>query len=156
MAKILIVDDSSIARKNLASILTGGGHTIIAEASNGESAAKEYDKHMPDIVTMDITMPILDGIGCLKRILKHHPTANIVMVSALDQKNMVLSAIQYGARHYIIKPFTAEKVLSVMDEVMTYSENAAKLASGINDKLEDTINELNSTIGALDKTIDKI
>jgi YesN/AraC family two-component response regulator len=152
MATILIVDDSSITRRNLANILTDAGHTIVADASNGEAAYKEYEKHLPDIVTMDITMPILDGIGAVKKIIKYFPDANIIMISALDQKNMVLSAIQCGARHYIIKPFTTHKVLSVVDEVLTFSENAAKL-SNINNKLENTIDDISTTIDDIDKAI---
>lgn len=156
MAKILIVDDSSIARRNLASILADAGHTIVAEASNGEAAYKEYEKHLPDLVTMDITMPILDGIGTVKKIIKYYPDANIIMISALDQKNMVLSAIQCGARHYIIKPFTGNKVLSVVDEVLTFSENAAKHNSTINHKIEDTIDDLSSKISDIDKTLNQL
>lgn len=134
MATILIVDDSSITRRNLANILIEAGHTIVAEASNGEAAFTEYDKHLPDLVTMDITMPILDGIGAVRKIIKHYPDANIIMISALDQKNMVLSAIQCGARHYIIKPFSESKVLSVVNEVLIFSENATELSFGTKDK----------------------
>jgi DNA-binding NarL/FixJ family response regulator len=129
MARILIVDDSSIARRNLSNIFTDAGHTVVAEAPNGELAFKEYERHEPDIVTMDISMPMLDGIGAVKKIIKKYPDANIVMISALDQKHMVLSAIQCGAKHYIIKPFTAAKVLSVIDEVLLLREKAASAAS---------------------------
>lgn len=153
MANILIVDDSSIARRNLSTILTNAGHNVVAEVSNGESAYREYEKYTPDIVTMDITMPILDGIDALKKILKYYPDANIIMVSALDQKNMVLSAIQYGARHYIIKPFTAEKVTTIVDEVLSYSDNAFRQAAALNSKLDKTIGDLSGTINELDHTI---
>lgn len=155
MAKILIVDDSSIARRNLATILSDAGHVIVAEAPNGELAFKEYERHTPDIVTMDITMPLLDGIGAVKKILKHYPNATIVMISALDQKQMVLSAIQCGAKHYIIKPFTADKVLSVIDEVLLYSESSSP-ASSINNKLNEAISDINHAIDDIDKTIDKL
>jgi YesN/AraC family two-component response regulator len=156
MAKIVIVDDSSISRKNLSTILTDAGHTIISEASNGESAFNEYKKHLPDLVTMDITMPILDGIGAVSKILKHYPDANIIMVSALDQKQMVLTAIQCGARHYIIKPFTADKVLSVVEEVLIFSENAAKHSESISNKLGDTISNIDSAINDIDKTLNNL
>lgn len=154
MANILVVDDSSIIRRNLSTILTEAGHTIVGEAINGESAYKEYEKLQPDLVTMDITMPILDGIGSVKKILKHFPDANIIMISALDQKQMVLSAVSSGAKHYIIKPFTADKVTAVVNEVLSHAEAANKASAAINSKLDDTIDELNTTIEDLDNVID--
>ena len=156
MAKILIVDDSSIARRNLNTIFADAGHTVVAEALNGEIAYKEYERHLPDIVTMDITMPTLDGIGAVKKIMKGFPDANIIMVSALDQKNLVLSAIQCGAKHYIIKPFTADKVLSVVDEVLFFSENVEKLSADINNKLDDTIGNISMTIDDIDRAINQL
>lgn len=153
MATILIVDDSSIARRNLATILTDAGHTVIAEALNGEIAYKEYERYLPDLVTMDITMPTLDGISAVKKIMKNFPDANIIMVSALDQKNLVLSAIQCGAKHYIIKPFSGDKVLSVVDEVLLFSENVEKFSSSINSKLENTIGDISMTIDDIDKAL---
>jgi two-component system chemotaxis response regulator CheY len=156
MAKILIVDDSSIARRNLATILTDAGHTIVAEALNGEIAYKEYERYLPDLVTMDITMPTLDGIGAVKKIMTSFPDANIIMVSALDQKNMILLAIQYGAKHYIIKPFTGEKVLSVINEVLLFSENAEKLSTDINQKLENTIDDIGMSMDDIDKAINQL
>lgn len=128
MAKILVVDDSSIMRRNLSTILTKAGHTIVGEAVNGESAYKDYVKLLPDLVTMDITMPILDGVDAVKKIIKYYPDANIIMISALDQKQMVLSAIQNGAKHYIIKPFTVDKVIAVVNEVLKNAEALRKIA----------------------------
>lgn len=154
MAKILVVDDSSIMRRNLATILSEAGHTIVGEAANGESAYKEYERLQPDLVTMDITMPILDGIGAVKKILKYYPNANIIMISALDQKQMVLAAVQNGAKHYIIKPFTAEKVAAVVNEVLSNSETPEKASENLNNKLDNTITEINTVIDDLDKVID--
>jgi YesN/AraC family two-component response regulator len=154
MAKILVVDDSSIMRRNLSTILTEAGHNVVGEAANGESAYKEYERLQPDLVTMDITMPILDGIGAVKKILKYYPEANIIMISALDQKQMVLAAVQNGAKHYIIKPFAAEKVAAVVNEVLSSSEAAEKTQEKLNDKLDNTITEINSAIDDIDKTID--
>jgi len=156
MAKILVVDDSSITRRNLSTILTDAGHNVVAEASNGEAAFKEYEKHMPDLVTMDITMPILDGIGAVKKIIKHYPDASIIMISALDQKHMVLSAIQCGARHYIIKPFNSDKVLSVVEEILLFSENASKHSTSISSQLDSTIEDLSDAISDLDNTLNKL
>ncbi|MEN2774678.1 response regulator [Acetivibrio clariflavus] len=121
MATILIVDDSSMARRNLKNILISEGHTVVAEATNGVQAFVEYEKHKPDLVTMDISMPILNGIDGTKKILLSYPDARIIMVSALNQKLMVLAALQNGAKHYIIKPFAPEKVTEVVNEVLHLS-----------------------------------
>lgn len=118
MAKILIVDDSIVMRRNLRIILEEAGHTVVGEANDGQQAYFEYRKTKPDLVTMDITMPKVDGIDALINILENFPNANIVMISALDQKTKVFSALRNGAKHYIIKPITSEKIISVIDKVM--------------------------------------
>ncbi|TLS50274.1 response regulator [Paenibacillus antri] len=133
MATVLIVDDSILMRRNLKMMLTEAGHEVVAEASNGIEAYKEYVKTMPDIVTMDITMPVMSGIDAVKKIIASYPDANIVMISALDQRSMVFDAIQNGAKHYILKPITAEKVLHTINEVLhqvsAEDETAASAAS---------------------------
>ncbi|MBC7959605.1 MAG: response regulator, partial [Vallitaleaceae bacterium] len=93
MAKILIVDDSIVMRKNLAAILRQGGHSIIGEASNGRQAVSQYFDLEPDIVTMDIPMPILSGVEAVRQIIKIDADAKIIMISAVNQKKMVFSAI---------------------------------------------------------------
>lgn len=118
MARILIVDDSIIMRRNLTSILKEVGHTIVGEAGNGTQAYLQYRMHKPDIVTMDITMPNMDGLDALKQILEDDPAAKVIMISALDQKSKVYTALRSGAMHYIIKPLTAEKITSVIDSVL--------------------------------------
>lgn len=123
MAKILIVDDSMIMRRNLKAILAEAGHSVIAEASNGKEAVMEYENHMPDLVTMDITMPVMNGIEAVKQIMSKFPEAKIIMISALDQRNMVFEALENGASHYIVKPITPDNVLSVIGAVL--GENIA-------------------------------
>lgn len=127
MARILIVDDSIIMRRNLKTILIQAGHSIIAEATNGKEAFIEYERHLPDLVTMDITMPIMNGIEAVKKIIYRYPEAKIIMISALDQRNMVFEALESGAKHYIIKPITTDNILAVLDTVLgeeeTKSEN---------------------------------
>lgn len=118
MARILIVDDSLIMRRNLTMILKEAGHTIVGEASNGQQAYLQYRRQKPDIVTMDITMPNVDGIDALKHIMEEDPSARVIMISALDQKAKVYTALRNGAKHYIIKPLTAEKITSVIDSVL--------------------------------------
>jgi YesN/AraC family two-component response regulator len=118
MANILIVDDSILMRRNLRVLLKEAGHEVVAEASNGMEAYREYAKHLPDLVTMDITMPIMSGLDSLKKIIATFPDAKIVMISALDQKSMVFEAIQNGAMHYILKPITLEKMLTTISTVL--------------------------------------
>ena len=126
MARILIVDDSKIVRLHLNTILSKAGHEIIAEAENGMQAYHEYTKYKPDLVTMDITMPLLDGVRAVKKIINDYPQARIIMVSALDQKNMVIAAIQNGAKHYILKPFEADKVIAVVNAVLGNAEASSE------------------------------
>lgn len=118
VARIMIVDDSMIMRRNLKTILTQAGHSVVAESSNGKEAVIEYEKYVPDLVTMDITMPIMNGIEAVKRIISKFPEANIIVISALDQRNMVFEALENGAKHYIIKPITPDNVLLVINTVL--------------------------------------
>jgi len=154
LAKVLVVDDSSIMRRNLSAILKNAGHTIVSEAANGELAAKEYEKHKPDLVTMDITMPVLNGIGAVKKIIDYDPEAQIIMISALDQKFMVLTAIQNGAKHYIIKPFSTEKVIAVVNEVLNSSHG--KAAKKADKPCKQPPSVLNTTIVGINQSIDNI
>lgn len=119
MANILVVDDSIVMRKNLSTILRGDGHVIIGEASNGRQAIALYDELQPDVVTMDISMPIMSGVEAVQKIIEKYPEAKIIMISAVNQKKMVFNAINYGAKHYVIKPIDSQKVLGVVNEVIS-------------------------------------
>ncbi|MFZ5969253.1 MAG: response regulator [Bacillota bacterium] len=121
MARVLVADDSAFIRKNLKMVFSQGGHTVVAEATSGYETFTEYERTKPDLVTMDITMPAMNGIETTKKILAKYPEANIVVISAMDQKKMVFDAIESGAKHYIIKPITAEKVLNITDDVLQRS-----------------------------------
>jgi two-component system chemotaxis response regulator CheY len=153
LAKVLVVDDSSIMRRNLSTILVSAGHIIVGEAANGETGVKEYKLRRPDLVTMDITMPLLDGINAVKQIIEFDPDAQIIMISSLDQKRMVLTALQNGARHYIIKPFSPEKVLDVITEVLNTSKG--KYASG-SEKLQGPSVKRQKSVGVINNTISEI
>ncbi len=118
MATILIVDDSAIMRKNLRSILTQAGHTVIAEAANGSEACLAYITHSPDLVTMDVTMPVMTGIEAVRKIVASDPQARIIVISAFDQRSMLFEAMELGAKQYIIKPITAEKLNAVVHKVL--------------------------------------
>lgn len=144
MARILIVDDSAVMRLNLRKILMESGHEIIAEAPNGKVALNMYEKYKPDLVTMDITMPVMSGVDATGFIVSKYPDAKIVMISALNQKKMVYDALKNGARHYIIKPIDKQKVMSVLNEVLLtetshiqkYEENQER-QSKIEDETKD-------------------
>ncbi|SHE60077.1 two-component system, chemotaxis family, response regulator CheY [Marinitoga hydrogenitolerans DSM 16785] len=117
MAKILIVDDAPFIRNQLKLILEPLKFDII-EASDGKEAIEVYKRHNPDIVTMDISMPIMDGVKALSEIIKYDPKAKIIMVSALGHKMRVLEAIEKGASYYIVKPFVSEKVIKTIMMVL--------------------------------------
>lgn len=114
---ILVVDDAMFMRKMLEGILTKHGHTIVGEASNGREALNEYKKYNPDLVTMDITMPEVDGIEGVKLIKAFDKDANIIMCSAMGQQAMVIDAIQAGAKDFIVKPFDEGRIISAISKI---------------------------------------
>lgn len=118
MAKIMVVDDAAFLRAMLKDILVSGGHEIVCEATNGLEAIDKYSKNRPDLVTMDITMPVMEGIEAVRQIRKLDPNANIVMCSAMGQRNLIIEAIQSGAKDFIIKPFQTTRVLEAVDKAI--------------------------------------
>lgn len=118
MSKVLVVDDAAFMRMMLKDILIKNGFLVVGEASNGNEALLKYQDLKPDIVTMDITMPEMDGITCLKAIINFDPSAKIIMCSAMGQQSMVLEAIQSGARDFIVKPFQEERVLEILNKAL--------------------------------------
>ncbi|OPZ61496.1 MAG: Chemotaxis protein CheY [Synergistetes bacterium ADurb.Bin520] len=116
--RILVTDDTAFMRLLLQKILTEGGYDVVGEADNGKEAVRLFERHRPDLVTMDITMPILNGVEALKRIRAIDPDARVLMVSAMGQKNMVMQALREGAQGFLIKPFEKEKVLQAVAEVL--------------------------------------
>jgi two-component system chemotaxis response regulator CheY len=118
MANILVVDDAAFMRLMVKDILTKGGHNVVGEAANGIEAIKQYKELKPDLVTMDITMPEMEGIEALKHIKKEDPTAKVIMCSAMGQQLMVVQAIQAGAKDFIVKPFQADRVLEAISRAL--------------------------------------
>lgn len=116
MAKIMVVDDAAFMRMMIKDILTKGGHEVVGEAVNGVDAVEKYESCKPELVTMDITMPELDGIGALKAIKQKYPQAKVIMCSAMGQQGMVVEAIQSGAKDFIVKPFQADRVLEAVNK----------------------------------------
>lgn len=112
--KILIVDDMLFMRTALRKILETNGYEIVGEAENGLDGVDKYKRLLPDIVTMDITMPDMDGLQALSKIKQINPDAKVVMVSAMGQEKNIFEAIKLGAKNFIVKPFKAEKVLEII------------------------------------------
>ncbi|MBN1195600.1 MAG: response regulator [Methanomicrobiaceae archaeon] len=119
MGRIMIVDDTMFMRTLLKNILFSGGHDIVGEAENGEEAIALYAKLKPDLVTMDVVMPKLNGIEALKSIKGTNPEAKVIMCTAVGQEQMVKLAIKTGAKGYIVKPFQAPKVLEEVKNVLS-------------------------------------
>jgi two-component system chemotaxis response regulator CheY len=118
MAKVLIVDDAAFMRMMIKDILEKNNFEIVGEASNGLIAVDLYKKERPDVVTMDITMPDMDGIQAVKAIKEFDPNAKVVMCSAMGQQSMVMDAIKAGAKDFIVKPFQADRVLEAINKVL--------------------------------------
>ena len=118
MANILIVDDSRTSRKILKGILEGEGYEVVGEATNGQEGYDRYVELKPDVVTMDITMPVLDGIEALKKIKSEYPGAKVVMVTAAGQKTKMVEAVQNGASEFVSKPFEPEQLKKIIDKVI--------------------------------------
>jgi two-component system chemotaxis response regulator CheY len=125
MKKIMIVDDSLIIRINLKKIFEKHGYQVIAEAANGQDAVDKFMKFRPDLITMDITMPVLDGISALQKIKTIDTSACVIMISALGQEMKIIEALNKGARHYIIKPFKEHDVVSKVKSILEAEEEQA-------------------------------
>lgn len=118
MAKVLIVDDSRTSRKMLRSLLEEAGYEIAGEAVNGDEGFLKYKELAPDLVTMDITMPITDGIQALQLIRHLDKEAKVVMITAAGQKEKMMQALKEGASEFITKPFDKEEVINTIGRVL--------------------------------------
>lgn len=112
--RVLIVDDAAFMRMMVKDILSKNGYEIVGEAENGVKALEKFQELKPDLTTMDITMPEMDGITAVKEIKKLDPSAKVIMCSAMGQQAMVVEAIQAGARDFIVKPFQPDRVLEAV------------------------------------------
>ena len=118
MATVLIVDDSRTSRKILRNILTEHGYEIVGEAGDGQTGYEKYIELKPDLVNLDITMPVLDGLGSLEKIMELDSSAKVIMVTAAGQKSKMVEAIKLGASEFIQKPFEPDQILSVIKTVI--------------------------------------
>ncbi len=118
MPSVLIADDAAFMRMMLRNILTGAGYEVAGEAEDGAEAVSRYRELRPDLTTMDITMPGMNGLEALKAIRAEDPEARVIMCSAMGQKSMVVESFSAGARDFIVKPFQADRVVSAMEKAL--------------------------------------
>ena len=124
--RYLVVDDSVFARRNLSRMVESFGGVMAGEAGDGFTAITEYNRTLPDIVLMDITMPQMEGIEAVERIVRQHPDARIVMVSSVGYQENILAALQKGARHFVQKPVRPD----VLYEIVRYVLNDDGVLAG--------------------------
>ncbi|SDF47934.1 two-component system, chemotaxis family, response regulator CheY [Sporolituus thermophilus DSM 23256] len=118
LAKILICDDSAFMRMMLKKVLVDHGHEVIGEASDGRQAVQMYRQYRPDLTTMDITMPKMDGIEAVRLIHEEDPLARIIMVTAVGQRSIITEALKAGASDFIVKPFVPSQVVETINKVL--------------------------------------
>jgi two-component system chemotaxis response regulator CheY len=118
MRRVLIVDDIPFIRSVIRDILIDDGFSVVGEASDGAQALALYKALKPDVVLLDIHMPVLDGIETLKRIKKINKEATIIMCSSLGDQENIINAISLGAKDFVVKPFRKERILSAIKKVI--------------------------------------
>jgi two-component system chemotaxis response regulator CheY len=116
--KVLVVDDAIFMRKMISEILEENGMEVVGESDTGSGAVERYKELRPDLVTMDIIMPEMNGIDAVRQIMEADSTAKIVMCSALGQQALVQEAIAAGAKDFLIKPFNPSRVVEVLNKVL--------------------------------------
>lgn len=126
MAKLMIVDDSNIIRNRIERSMDTMDIEVVATAANGEDAVELFMKHRPDLITMDLTMPRVDGLECIKRIRALSTDVSILVVSALSDRQTGLRALQYGARGFICKPFTEEQLILAFSKLLVNHQKMNK------------------------------
>lgn len=117
MKTVLVVDDAVFMRTTIKRMLEDQSFNVIGEASNGAEAVEMYHKLLPDVVTMDVTMPGMTGIEAVEAIISEDPNAKIVMVTALGQQKLIVDAIERGAKDFVTKPFNPEQIIQVLTNV---------------------------------------
>lgn len=119
MPKVLVVDDAMFMRVTISRMIEEWGYDVVAQASNGKEAIAKFEECVPDVVTMDVTMPVMNGIEAVKTIVGRNPEARIVMLTALGQQKLIKQALEYGAKDFVTKPFEPERLKEVIDHVLT-------------------------------------
>jgi len=118
MARILVVDDAAFMRMMVRDMLKKIGHQVVGEAANGLQGVQMYKELKPDLVTMDVTMPEMDGVEAVKEIMAFDKNAKIIMISAMGQQAIVMDCIKAGAKDFIVKPFNIDRVAEAVKKVL--------------------------------------
>jgi two-component system, chemotaxis family, chemotaxis protein CheY len=122
MPKVLVVDDALFMRTALSNMLIEWGFEIAGEAANGKEAVELYQQLKPDLVTMDLTMPVMSGLEALKLIIQDDPEAKVIMITALGQQRIIVDAIENGAKDFVTKPFQPENLKEVVFNVLKLAQ----------------------------------
>ena len=125
---VLVVDDLPFARKVLTEILVKAHYQVVGEAKNGKEAIQLYRELRPEIVTMDIVMPVMSGIDATRTIMKMDPDGKVIMVSAMNQESLVMEAVAAGAKDYVTKPFTADDIVKAVNRLISQEDSNIKSA----------------------------
>jgi len=118
LSNILVVDDAAFMRLNLKNILGEFGHEVVGEAENGKQAVEKYRDLEPDLVTLDITMPEMDGIEAAAKLKEIDKDVKMIMCSAMGQQAMVIKAIEAGAKDFIVKPFNKDRIKEAIEKAL--------------------------------------
>lgn len=116
--KVLVVDDATFMRHVIKGILTEMGCEVVGEAKDGQEAVDQYDQLQPDVVTLDLVMPNKGGLEALRDIRAKHPSAKVIVVSAIDQRESLMEAMKLGAADYVVKPFERDRVVGAIERVL--------------------------------------
>ncbi|KYG91950.1 response regulator [Metasolibacillus sp. FSL K6-0083] len=115
MPTVMVVDDALFMRSFISNLFENWGFTVVAQAANGKKAIALFQELQPDLVTMDLTMPIMTGLEASKHIIEEFPEARIIMITALGQQRHVKEALMYGVKDFIVKPFKPEELKQIVD-----------------------------------------
>jgi two-component system chemotaxis response regulator CheY len=118
MYKLMVVDDSMLIRKKIIREHDDNKFLLVGEASNGLEAVRLFKMHRPDVVTMDLTMPHLDGIQCIEQLMEIDPNVNVLVISALSDEDTGMEALEKGAKGFVNKPFTEEQITEALDIII--------------------------------------
>lgn len=141
MARILIVDDSPTIRRMLHDILIKAGHEIAGEANTGVKGYLEYIRCNPDLVTMDLGMPTMNGLTAMSKILAPFPNARFIVISAVEEKAVVLEALQRGARGFLLKPFTEQQVVEAVSSILKQTVSTTEFRDKVSRHRRTHLNE---------------
>ncbi|WP_342472507.1 response regulator [Metasolibacillus sp. FSL H7-0170] len=115
MPTVMVVDDALFMRSFISNLFENWGFTVVAQAANGKKAIALFQELQPDLVTMDLTMPLMTGLEASKHIIEEFPEARIIMITALGQQRHVKEALMYGVKDFIVKPFKPEELKQIVD-----------------------------------------